>query len=122
MNLLADENQHPAVVARLRAAGHVVEFIRESSPGARDEDILARQDIGSWVLVTYDSDFGNLIFNRGLPSPGAVLYLRLNRVSPSDIAARLLDLLEAGIELRHITTITRDGERLKPFPAGAYNG
>lgn len=122
MNLLADENQHPAVVARLRAAGHIVEFVRESSPGARDEDILARRDIGSWVLVTYDSDFGELIFNRGLPSPAAILYLRLNRASPEDVAARLLEILETGVELRHITTITRESERLKPFPAGANDG
>jgi predicted nuclease of predicted toxin-antitoxin system len=122
VDLLADENQHPVVVARLRAAGYNVEFIRESSPGAQDKDILARPDIGSVLLLTYDRDFGDLIFNHGLPAPAAILYTRLNRVEPDVIASRLLSLLEAGVTPGHITTITKDGERLKPFPAGASNG
>ena len=121
MELLADENQHPLVVARLRAAGYRVEWIRESSPGTQDEDILARPDIGSVVLLTYDRDFGDLIFNQGLPAPVAILYTRLSRAEPDQIAARLLALLEGGVATGHMTTITKDGERLKPFPLGASN-
>lgn len=121
MKLLADENQHPNVVARLRAEGFAVEFIQESSPGAQDEDILARPDIGALLLLTYDRDFGDLIFNHGLPSPAAILYTRLSRAEPDRIASRLLALLKAGIATGHMITITKDGERTKPFPAGASN-
>ena len=121
MDLLA-ENQHPLVVARLREAGFTVEFIRESSSGALDEEILARPDIGSLVLLTYDRDFGDLIFNRGFPSPAAILYTRLNRLDPERIASRLLALLDAGVPSGHMISIIGDGVRLKPFPAGADNG
>lgn len=119
MNLLADENQHPAVVARLCEAGFSFEFVREMSPGAQDEDILSRPDIGSLILLTFDRDFGDLIFNQGFPAPAAILYMRLSRIDPDVIAERLLALLNAGITLGHITAVTAEGERVKPFPTGA---
>ena len=122
MDLLADENQHPRVVARLRDAGYRVEFIAETSAGARDKEILARADIGSKVLLTYDRDFGDLIFHQSYPTPFAILYTRLNRARPEHIAERLLAELEAGITPGHMTTITDDGVRLRPFPTGADNG
>ncbi|PTS87604.1 hypothetical protein DBR17_05705 [Sphingomonas sp. HMWF008] len=73
------------------------------------------------ILLTYDRDFGDLIFNRGLPAPLAILYTRLNRAEPEHIAERVLALLEAGVATGHMITITKDGERLKPFPLGANN-
>ena len=122
MELLADENQHPLVVERLRAAGHVVEWLVQSAPGTSDVEILARPEIGSLILLTYDRDFGDLIFNRGLPPPRAILYTRLSRAAPGRIADRLLALLEAGIATGHMITITKDGTRAKPFPLGANHG
>ena len=82
---------------------------------------MARSDVSSLLLLTYDRDFGDLIFHHGLPAPAAVLYTRLNRADPEDIATRLLTLLEAGVPKRHIVTITKDGERMRPFPPGAFN-
>ena len=122
MRVLANENQHPLVVMRLREAGYDVEYTRESSRGASDPEILMRADITSFVLVTDDRDFGDLIFNRGYPHPEAVLYARLSRAEPDHIADRLLALLAGGVAHGHITTITKDGERSKPFPPGVQNG
>ena len=119
MHLLADENQHPLVIARLRSAGYNLEAIKETMSGADDIDILLRADIGSLTLITYDRDFGDLIFNYGLPVPAAILYTRLSRADPTSIANRLLTVLAAGVTDGHMTTITKDGERLKPFPPGA---
>ena len=122
MRVLADENQHPVVVARLRNAGYTVEWIRETSPGSIDEVILQRPDINDFVFITDDRDFGDLIFNRGYPAPRAILYNRLNRAHPDAIADRLLVQLTAGGIDGFLTTITRDGIRTKPFPAGASHG
>ena len=121
MKLLADENQHPLVVARLREAGFEVEYVRETSPGAKDEEILARPDIGRLILLTYDRDFGDLIFNRGHPLPSAILYTRLDRKAPEVVANRFISVLKAGVAWNCLTTISEDGERTKPFPAGADN-
>ena len=122
MRLLADENQHPAVVARLRSEGFDVEWIRETSRGAKDPQILQRTDIGTLILVTDDRDFGDLIFNQGYPVPRAILYNRLNRAHPDDIVNRLLAILVAGRLDGHMITITKDGERIRPFPIGEDNG
>jgi predicted nuclease of predicted toxin-antitoxin system len=121
VQLLADENQHPLVVNALRSKGYAVDWIAESSSGAKDEEILSRPDIPSKILLTYDRDFGDLIFNRGYPAPFAILYTRLNRARPSEIANRLLALLETGVAAGHMTTVTEDGLRMKSFPLGAAN-
>ncbi|TMJ14891.1 MAG: hypothetical protein E6G94_08470 [Alphaproteobacteria bacterium] len=81
MRLLADENLHPVTVSHLRGVGHNVEWVKETSPGAQDEDILSRPDISELVLVTLDRDFGDLIFRQGFPTPRAILYSRLSRAS-----------------------------------------
>ena len=122
MRVLADENQHSLVVARLRAEGYDVEWIAETTPGAADADILRRPDIGSVVLLTYDRDFGDLIFNRGYPAPHAIYYTRLNRVAPEIIATRLIALLADGVMAGQMIAITKDGFRTKPFPLGGLNG
>lgn len=122
MLLLADENQHPLVVARLREAEHHVEWIAETMPGAADATILGRTDIGTLTFLTYDRDFGDLIFHRGYPAPRTILYIRLNRARPLEIADRIATMIETGLAAGHIITINERGERTRPFPAGASHG
>jgi len=112
---------HPLVIAELRQAGLSVEYVRETGPGLSDDEILARPDIGEMVLVTLDRDFGDLIFNRGYPQPRAILYSRLSRAQPEEIAHRILEIVEIGVPDHHLVTITADKERLKPFPLGVQN-
>ena len=122
MRLLADENVHSLVVERLRSAGHEVEWVAESGAGMADAAMLQRPDIAELVLITYDRDFGDLIFNHGYPAPRSILYSRLGRADPRHAADRILRLLDSGLPERHMITIARDGERMKPFPDGARNG
>ena len=98
-----------------------MEAVKDLSPGAADEDILARPDIATVVLITYDRDFGDLIFNQGHPAPAALIYTRLSRAEPTFVAERLLAILAAGLTTGHIITVTEEGERLRPFPLGANN-
>ncbi|MEA3060931.1 MAG: hypothetical protein QOJ94_712 [Sphingomonadales bacterium] len=88
----------------------------------KDSEILLRRDMGALVSVTGDRDFGDLIFNRGYPAPKAILYQRLNRLDPDGIAERLIAVLGRGGFEGHIVTLTKDGERSKPFPTGVQNG
>ena len=80
---------------------------------------MQRADIGAFILITDDRDFGDLIFNRGYPAPHAILYNRLKRTKPDAIAGHLVLLLARGGFVGQIMTITKDGERMRPFPAGA---
>ena len=121
MKFLADENVHPLIVGHLRALALDVEWVKESSRGAKDEDILSRTDIAELVLITLDRDFGDLIYKQGFPVPRAIIYSRLSRANPRAIADRIVDLVGRGVAEHHITTITPSHERVKAFP-GVENG
>jgi predicted nuclease of predicted toxin-antitoxin system len=116
LRILADENVHAGVVAGLRERGHVVEALAETAPGTPDDMILARPDIGSWVLLTYDRDFGELIFNRGMPCPAGVVYSRLERPKPEVLLERLDAVIEAGVIVGQFIVIDSDEERSRPLP------
>lgn len=122
MRLLADENMHAVVVERLCKAGFEVEWIRHTSPGALDAEILARPDIGEFIFITHDRDFGDLAFNKRMPTPRTILYTRIPHREPDLNASLLIALLEAGVPLGQMITITTDGNRIRPFPTGASYG
>lgn len=107
---------------RLRDAGYDVEFILETMPGRRDEEILARPDISDLLFVTGDKGFGNWMFNLGLPRPFAIILDRLPHAEWAETADRILAILEAGVPAGQMITLTKDGIRTKPFPIGASDG
>lgn len=78
MNLFADESVNAALVRRLRQEGHDVLYAHESSPGAPDNQILDSANREHRVLITFDKDFGELVFRQGLITTG-VLLVRLSR-------------------------------------------
>ena len=85
MKLVADESVDQPIVNRLREDGHDIVAVVELEPGISDEDVLAiavRQDA---VLITSDTDFGDLIFRQALSSAGIVL-LRLAGLSSTSKA------------------------------------
>ncbi len=83
-----------------------MEWIAETAPGLSDVQILNRKDIGEFILITYDRDFG-------------VLYSRLGRAEPRYIADRICQILESCIVTHQIHVIKNDGIRSTPFPSGA---
>ncbi|WP_326525632.1 DUF5615 family PIN-like protein [Sphingomonas sp.] len=122
MRLLADENVHGNVVIALRQAGHAVEWVRETAPGATDTNILDRADIAELILITNDRDFGDLIFNKRMPAPFAILYTRTPHRDWEVTAGLLAAELERGVAAGHMTIVTKDGTRRTPFPIGEDNG
>jgi len=82
MRFLADENFPGAAVAALEAAGHDVVWMRRDAPGASDGRVLDRTVREGRILLTFDKDFGDLLFR--LPMPGA-----------GEVARRLVDVITA---------------------------
>ncbi len=99
MRLLINENIPLASVAALRDVGHDVTSITELSPGISDEAVMAIAHEEKRIVVTFDRDYGELVFRRRLPLPGGVLYLRFLPTSPLEPADYLARLIAAGIEL-----------------------
>ncbi len=88
MRILADENVEPVIVQWLRSLGHEVASICQRAPGIDDDRVLAVARDERRVLVTYDLDFGEIVYRRGLNHAGIVL-LRLSDPTP---AGRLIGL------------------------------
>ncbi|MBZ5560140.1 MAG: DUF5615 family PIN-like protein [Acidobacteriia bacterium] len=80
--LLADENVPGAVVAALRQQGHDVAWVLEDAPGSPDPGVLERAQHDGRVLVTFDKDFGELAFRRGLAASVGVVLFRITLASP----------------------------------------
>lgn len=89
MRLLADENVPRPSVRLLRESGYEVDSMSELAPGTPDIEVLARAQSAGQVLITFDRDFGELVYHRGAPAPRGIIYLR---VEPADAEepARLL--------------------------------
>ena len=62
MRFLANENFPLTSVRLLRQAGHDVVSITEETPGVADDHILARAVIEDRIILTFDRDYGELIF------------------------------------------------------------
>jgi predicted nuclease of predicted toxin-antitoxin system len=77
---LADESVDQPIVASLRSLGHDVLAVAEMEPGIADDEVLDRANAAGAILVTADTDFGELIFRLGRASHG-VLLLRLAGLS-----------------------------------------
>ena len=88
-------------------------------PGRSDRMLLHRDDIADAVFITGDKGFGDWTFNRGWPRPLAIILSRLPHTEWAATADRILACLERGVLAGHMITITRGGERSKPFPLGA---
>lgn len=57
------------------------------APGSPDEDILTRAGIEDRVLLTYDKDFGDLVFHRGMAADSGVILLRTT--GPSEVQTKV---------------------------------
>ena|SRR5947209_4972572 len=93
MKFVADESVDGPIVARLRAAGHDVDYIAEMAPGIADEEVLAIGNRGGAVLITADKDFGALVYRLQQAHRGVVL-LRLAGVAPEEKARIVIAAVE----------------------------
>ena len=108
LKLLANENIPLDSVRNLRNGGHDVVSISERSPGISDEDVIQVARMESRIVLTFDRDYGDLVFRRGLPAPAGILYLRFVPKTSWEVATYVSRLIEDGIELEgRFTTADR---------------
>ena len=95
MRILADENIPAGMIAALRDAGHDVDAIAEIAPQSADDVVPATAVNRNLVLLTFDADFGRMIFAEGFRAPPAVIYLRSPPPSPQIAIDRVLRVARA---------------------------
>ena len=118
MLLLANENIPLKSINILRHAGHDVVSISEETPGISDSEILQRGQSEKRYILTFDRDYGELIYKRRLEVPPGVIYFRFTPVSPEEMGIYFIDLLNLP-ELDwkgKFTTIERGRIRQRPLP------
>jgi predicted nuclease of predicted toxin-antitoxin system len=93
MRFLADENFPRGAVEALRSAGHDVDWIRASAPGAADAAVLATAIAESRILLTFDKDFGDLSRTARLGPDCGVVLLRIVLPPPGEAGRVIAGLI-----------------------------
>ncbi len=97
MKRLANENFLKASVLLLRKMGYDIISIGEDNLGISDESVMSTAQIEQRLIITFDRDYGELIFKHGYKPEQGVLYLRLTNYSPEEpaqIAHHLLSIFK----------------------------
>ncbi|QEP43368.1 hypothetical protein D5085_09685 [Ectothiorhodospiraceae bacterium BW-2] len=116
MRWLLNESIPLTTIRELEAAGHDVLAIKEHSLGSRDEDVMALVHRERRVIVTFERDYGELVFRYRLPQPAGVVYLRFAPQTLQESAAHLLQLIASGAVLEgKFTTVDRTHIRQRPL-------
>lgn len=111
MRLLLDECLHPRVSALLTAAGHdVVTVAGLDMAGAPDSAVLAIAAEQRRLLVTLDTDFGELLARSASSAP-SVLLIRRRDHRPESISAVVIDVLASSLEALLSGAVAVAGER-----------
>lgn len=102
--LLLNENFPAPATRRLVDAGMDILAIAASCPGIDDVDVLALSVREQRWLITFDRDYGELIFARRYPAPPAVILLRVESYRPAEPAEWVMALLRN--EAEHLGRFT----------------
>jgi len=94
MDFLANENFPLRRIELLKNAGHNVASVIQETPGAKDLDILRRAYKENRVVLTFDRDYGELIYRHRSFIPGGVVYFRFDPSTPEKPAEILLKVLK----------------------------
>ena len=114
MRLLADENFPGPVIASLVEEGHDIVAVARHHAGLEDSAVLALAHEEKRWLLTFDTDFGDLVFLRHRPAPPVILLFRIYPILVADVIAaarRALDEVTEG----HFAVVGRESTRVRPF-------
>ena len=105
MRVLADENCPRQLVEELRRRGHDVLWAVDELAGAKDEIVLARATAEGRILLTFDKDFGELAFRRGLPATCGVILVRCMAGLPEEASVEIARVLDQRGDWRGIFAV-----------------
>ncbi len=117
MLFLANENIPLASVKYLRQAGYSVTAIAQEKPGISDREVLAQAEAENRILLTFDRDYGELVYRKKLPPPAGLVYFRFAPASPEEAAQKLLFVLKNNriVLPGKFTIIEKDRVRQRPL-------
>jgi predicted nuclease of predicted toxin-antitoxin system len=115
LRFLVDVNVGLAVADSLRHRGHDVVFVGELDWSMPDPGLLSLAGREKRIIVTMDTDFGELVYNSGLPHAG-VLLLRMPGASRDEKVRIVQDIIDRyGEQTPEHFCVYREGKlRVRP--------
>ncbi len=101
MHFLANENIPVASIVLLEKRGYSIVSVGKECPGAKDSDIMKRAHSEKLVILTFDRDYGELIFKKKMASPQGVVYFRFDPATSTEPAEILIDILSLQKRISH---------------------
>ena len=93
MRFLANENFPYPSIKILRDEGYFVKSIAEEMPGIKDNEVIAIAQREKLIVLTFDKDYGELIFRYGMKDPPAITFFRDKGYGPAFAGDFLLSVL-----------------------------
>ena len=107
---LANENFPGAMVKILRDQGNDVLYAAESLVGSSDLMIIDTALTQDRVVLTFDRDFGELVFRHRTPPASGIVRFRLGALSPNALLSFLQDFFASNPTLRGYFTVATPGQ------------
>jgi predicted nuclease of predicted toxin-antitoxin system len=110
---LANENFPAPSTGHLRFHGFDVLSIQESYRSIRDITVIELAKLENRIILTFDKDYGEMIYRYGVGTPPSVVFFRSKGKAPNEAGKILRSLLENGeISLNGAFTIV-SGESIR---------
>lgn len=117
MKILANENFPKTSVLFLQSIGYDIKSIGIDVAGISDYEVMKIAIAENRLIVTFDSDYGELIFKHGYKPPAGVIYLRIMEYSPEYPGEMIHDILSTTkLDFSHkLTVIDKNGIRQRSY-------
>lgn len=116
IKLLANENIPKSTIILLRQNGIDITAIAEGYSGISDVQVLQMAEEQERIIVTFDRDYGELIFQKKLHFTIGLIYLRFIPQKPSEPAEILMNIFKREFTFKNkFSVIDRDKIRQRPI-------
>ena len=106
---LANENFPRPSIHILRESGYLVKSIQEDSPGISDNEVITVAQKKGLIILTFDKDYGELIFRHSPSTPPSIVFFREKGDNPLFAGELLLSLLlNSKITLENAFTVIEE--------------
>jgi predicted nuclease of predicted toxin-antitoxin system len=92
LKYLANENVPFASITYLKSKGYDIKAIGVDDPSIKDDQVMQIAIDENRTIITYDSDYGELIFKHGYKPQAGVIFIRVQPAEPLETAKLLEDL------------------------------
>ena len=117
MKLLANENFPYKSIHYLKEKGYDIISIGMDNPGITDAEVMMIAIDEQRTILTFDRDYGELIFRHNYKPEKGVIYLRLDEYDPEQPGVIIEEIITNNeINLsRALTVVDRNGLRQRKY-------